>query len=100
MARVQVSDEIWTSYRVGLGGIPVNVGLGQLVEREVGRQRRRTSNDPNGVRMAVEDARAVADELRALITRLERSQAGVRSGGPSDSSMPEDEEGQVRIEGF
>lgn len=100
MARVQTSDEIWTSYRTGLGATPVNVALGQLVEREVGRQRRRTSNDPDGVRLAVEDARAVADELRALIARLERPQPAVRSGAPSDTSASTDEEGQVGIEGF
>jgi hypothetical protein len=70
------------------------------VEREVGRQRRRTSSDPDGVRLAVDDARAVADDLRALITRLERPQADVRSGEPSDSVAATDEEGQARIEGL
>jgi hypothetical protein len=73
MARVQVTDEVWTRFRAGLGATPVNVALGELVERAVGRQQRRTASDADGVRVAVEDARSVASELQALIARLERS---------------------------
>jgi hypothetical protein len=72
MARVQVSDEMWAAYRSGLGATPVSIGLGKLVEREVARHRRRTAVDAAGVQDAVEDARAVARELAALISRLER----------------------------
>jgi hypothetical protein len=72
MARVQVSDEVWASYRAGLGVTPVNVALGELVEREVGRQRRRSARDLGDARLALEDARSLAEELEALITRLER----------------------------
>jgi hypothetical protein len=72
MARVQVSDETWTAYRSGLGATPVSVALGKLVEREVARHRRRIAVDASGVQDAVEDARAVARELAALISRLER----------------------------
>jgi hypothetical protein len=70
MARVQVTDKVWTRFRAGLGATPVNVGLGELVERAVGRQQRRTASDADGVRMAVEDARSVVSELQALIARL------------------------------
>jgi hypothetical protein len=71
MARVQVSDETWAAYRSALGATPVSVGLGKLVEREVSRYRRRNAVDAAGVQDAVEDARAVAQELAALISRLE-----------------------------
>ena len=72
MARVQVSDEVWSAFRASLGTTPVSVALGELVRREVGRRERRTADDEQGVRLAVEDARAVADELQEMIARLER----------------------------
>lgn len=72
MARVQVSDEIWSAFRASLGATPVSVALGELVRREVGRGERRTASDEQGVRLAVEDARAVADELQEMIARLDR----------------------------
>ena len=69
MARVQVSDEVWSAFRASLGATPVNVALGELVRREVGM--RRTASDEQGVRLAVDDARAVAEELQEMIVRLE-----------------------------
>ena len=72
MARVQVSDDVWSAFRASLGATPVSVALGELVRREVGRRERRTASDELGVRLAVEDARAVADELQAMIARLDR----------------------------
>ena len=72
MARVQVSDEVWTAFRASLGATPVSVALGELVTREVGRRERRAASDEQGVRLAVEDARAVAEELQEMIARLER----------------------------
>lgn len=80
MARVQVSDEVWASFRAGLGVTPVNIALGKLVEREVGRQRRRTADDAQEAQAAIEDARSVANELETLALRLERTTA---SGGGS-----------------
>lgn len=71
MARVQVSDEIWTAYRAGLGATPVSVALGELVRREVGRVTRRFAGDIDGIGFALTDARELADELAALIDRLE-----------------------------
>jgi len=73
MARVQVSDEVWSAYRASLGATPVSVALGELVRREVGRAARRSASDPDGARLALEDARQLSDELAALITRLERA---------------------------
>jgi hypothetical protein len=72
MARVQVSDEVWSAFRANLGATPVSVALGELVRREVGRRERRTASDEQGVRLAVEDARAVADELQEMIARFDR----------------------------
>jgi hypothetical protein len=72
MARVQVSDEVWSAFRANLGATPVSVALGELVRREVGRRERRSASDEQGVRLAVEDARAVAGELQGMIVRLER----------------------------
>jgi len=71
MARVQASDETWAAFRAQLGVTPVSVALGRLVEREVARTARSSASDPEGVRVALEDAREVAGELAALIARLE-----------------------------
>ena len=48
---------------------PVNVALGELVRREVGRKARRSADDAGGIRGALADAREVADELTSLIAR-------------------------------
>ena len=73
MARVQVSDEVWATYRASLGPTPVSVALGKLVTREVGRAARRSASDADGARLALEDARRLSDELASLIARLERT---------------------------
>lgn len=78
MARVQISDVTWAAYRAGLGTTPVGVALGRLVEREVASHRRRTSLDADGVREAVQEARAVAGELETLIARLEHAPVEAR----------------------
>jgi hypothetical protein len=51
----------------------VSVALGELVRREVGRAARRCADDPDGARLALQDARQLSDELAALIARLERA---------------------------
>jgi hypothetical protein len=81
MARVQVSDEIWAAYRAALGTNPVSVALGRLVEREVACRRRATVDDRDGIREAVNEARVVANELNALVARVERN--GGRRPRPS-----------------
>lgn len=73
MARVHVSDDTWTAYRAVLGSTPISVALGRLIEHEVAAHHRRTALDGDGVREAVEDARRVAEELHALIGRLEEA---------------------------
>jgi hypothetical protein len=72
IARVQVSDEVWAAFRAGLGTTAVNAALGELVKRGVARKARRSASDPGGIRIALADAREVADELASLIARLER----------------------------
>jgi hypothetical protein len=74
MARVHVSDETWAAFRSQLGVTPVSVGLGRLVERSVAQEGRRSASDPQGVRVAIDDARTVARELESMILRLERTQ--------------------------
>ena len=76
MARVQVSDETWAAFRAQLGTTPVSVALGRLVERDAARMARSSSSDAEGIRVALEDARDVADELRLLIARLELAAGG------------------------
>jgi hypothetical protein len=71
MARLQVSDETWSTFRASLGSTPASVALGRLVERDVAARRRRSAPDAEGIRDAVVEARAVAEELQALIGRLE-----------------------------
>ena len=78
MARVQVSDEVWTAFRLGLGPRPLSVALGELVEREVGRQRRRSAGDLESARLALDDARALSQEMTVLIARLEALAASSR----------------------
>jgi hypothetical protein len=84
MARVQVSDEVWAAFRAGLGTTPVNVALGELVRHDVARNARRSADDASGIRIALADAREVADELTSLIARLERAAA-------NDPRSPESE---------
>ena len=92
MARVQVSDEVWAAYRSQLGLTPVSVALGRLVEREVASHRRRSSIDADGVRGAVEDARAVVAELANLVARLEESRAPSAFAGAGDEATPATDE--------
>jgi hypothetical protein len=87
MARVQVSDEIWAAYRAALGSRPVSVALGELVTREVGRSARRSAGDVHGMRLALDDARQLADELTTLVARFERaSGADVRTASDVEAS--------------
>jgi hypothetical protein len=90
MARVQVTDEVWTAFRAGLGTIPVNVALGELVKREVGRKARRSANDAAGIQVALADARDVADELTSLIARLERADANDLRSREGERSFGDD----------
>ena len=86
MARVQVSPEMWAAFRAQLGATPVSVALGRLVERDVARSLRRSKSDFESVRVTLEDARQVGDELASLITRLER--AATALDGPVQPEDP------------
>ena len=83
MARVQASDETWAAFRAQLGVTPVSVALGRLVAREVARTARSSASDAEGVRVALEDAREVANGLAALIARLEPLAAASAARGGS-----------------
>jgi hypothetical protein len=64
--------------------------LGELVRREVGRNARRSAGDLKGVRIALEDARQLSDELALVIARLERvGSAPVRSDNLDSLSQGE-----------
>ncbi len=87
IARVQVSDEVWAAFRARLGTTPVNAALGELVRREVGRKARRSADDASGIRIALADAREVADELQEMIARLEGQASPIGSiEAPTTSS--------------
>jgi len=75
-ARVRVDDETWREFRNELGDTSVAVYLGRMVEVDVGRHRaRRLQNDrttPVDFLAALDRARALRDELFALVDRLEK----------------------------
>ena len=93
MARVQVRDEVWTAFRLGLGPKPVSVGLGELVEREVGRQRRRSAGDAETARLALDDARSLTDDLNKLTARLEK----LVGPEPTTASQPSEAVSESRL---
>lgn len=72
MARVRVGDGVWAAFRAGLGTTPVNVALGELVAREVGRRQRLSAGGAEAARAALAEARPVISELQAVAARLER----------------------------
>lgn len=84
MARVQISDEVWSAFRAGLGATPASVALGRLVEREVTQRRRRTEPDPAAVKAAVNEAKALIDELRALVDRADGGPTVAWIGTPNE----------------
>ena len=86
LARVQISAEAWAAFRAQLGATPVSVALGRLVERDVARSLRRSKGDSESVRVALEDARQLADELASLITRLERTDGALDGLVPNEGS--------------
>jgi len=97
MARVHVSDETWAAFRAQLGAMPVSVALGRLVERDVARSVRRSTSDGEGVRVALEDAREVAEELASMIGRLERAAGALDGPAPDEEPVPRGE-GQARAD--
>ena len=82
MARVQVSDAVWSEFRAGVGNRPISEVLGELVTREVERDRSRRVRDgrfdDHEVADAIERAREQQAVLEAIVVRLEALRAGVR----------------------
>lgn len=75
MARVHVSDEIWAEFRVASEFRPLNLVLGELVRREVDRDRsqriRNGQVDEAGLIEALGRARDLHADLSAIISRIE-----------------------------
>ncbi len=82
MARVQVSDDVWSEFRAGAGNRPISELLGELVTREVERHRSRRVRDgrfdDHEVVDAIERAREQQAALEAIVVRLEALRSGVR----------------------
>ena len=74
-ARVRVDDEVWRDFRHAIGDTPIASYLGQMVEAEVGRGRTRRLHEDrvtnSELLTAITRARALRDELVALVDRLE-----------------------------
>jgi hypothetical protein len=68
------------------GGDAGQHGARRLVEHEVARSLRRSKSDSESVRVALEDARLLADELASLIVRLERT--ATEPDGPVRDEAP------------
>lgn len=94
MARVHVTDEVWAEFRRAAGNTPMSQLLGQLVEREVERDRaqriREGTVDDQILLDALERARELHDDVAAIINRLERRAsppAPPRYDGPGGQAM-------------
>lgn len=75
MARVHVTDTVWTEFRAAAGPLPLNIKLGELVQREVDRYRSRRLRegqlDDQELIDAFERARELHEDLTAMVARLE-----------------------------
>jgi hypothetical protein len=75
MARVQVSDDVWTDFRALAGYRPVSELLGELVTREVEKYRskkiREGELEPRELLDALERARQQQADLETIVQRLE-----------------------------
>jgi predicted CopG family antitoxin len=75
MARVQIDDETWRQFRAVAGVRSISEVLGELVEREVRRARSTRLRDgtltDREVVEALARARDQAEDLQAIVTRLE-----------------------------
>lgn len=76
MARVHVSDQVWSEFRAAAGRRSISLVLGDLVQREVDRHRsqqlRAGSLDDVELLEALERARELHDEQAELVARIER----------------------------
>lgn len=78
MARIPVTDAVWNEFRRATEGRPIAHVLAELVEREVAQDRarrvRRGRASDRELVDALADARALHEELIALVDRLEERQ--------------------------
>src|SRR5215211_273883 len=76
MARVHVADDVWADFRSLAGDRPIAAVLGELVTREVSRNRSRRVRegrlDDRELVDALERARATHADLEVIAARLER----------------------------
>jgi hypothetical protein len=76
MARVQVADDVWAGFRSLAGDRPIAAVLGELVTREVSRDRSRRLRegrlDDRELIEALDRARASRADLETIVARLER----------------------------
>ena len=76
MARVRVPDDVWSEFRAASGTTPINVVLGELVQREVDRHRARRAKagtlDDRDLLAALDRARELKEDLDAIVSGLER----------------------------
>ena len=87
MARVRASDEVWAEFRAAAGLQPINLLLGELVERHVQRirseQLRSGEIDDAELIDALDRAQELHRDLGAIVARLEQRvdrQAGAAPG--------------------
>ena len=87
MARVRASDEVWAEFRAAAGLQPINLLLGELVERHVQRfrseQLRSGELDDAELIEALDRAQELHRDLGAIVARLEQRldrQAGSAPG--------------------
>ena len=88
MARVHVSDAVWSEFRAD-ATTPLNLRLGELVTREVDRSRSRRLRegrlDDAELIEALERARELHADLAALVARLERRLERAESRQPDSA---------------
>jgi len=76
MARVRVPDDVWSEFRAAAGATPINLVLGDLVQREVDRHRARRARsgslDDQELLDALDQARELKEELSSIVAGLER----------------------------
>src|SRR4051812_45195890 len=76
MARVRVADDVWAEFRAAAGATPISAVLGDLVKREVGRDRARRAKagslDDRDLLVALDRAHELQENLASTVAALER----------------------------
>lgn len=76
MARVHVTESVWAEYRASLAGRPLSAALGELVEGEVDRARRKRLRagelTDDELLDALDRSRELQRDLEVLVDRLQR----------------------------